>query len=383
MIILRIKATNFACFNAFDINFVYAKKNTSSTLENEFLSYNTKFNYKKVNIIYGNNASGKSSLGKLILSIFNFIFNGNTQNLIALINNENEESYFLIDFISKDALLTRVECKISENKDFSIKTESVSCRTGTYKANSEKLDKLIGKKEFSNNYLELLKNLNSENVSWNFNFPSTDSNEIKCTFTNPSLRNEYCTLLTVLLKTFDKNILSVGQSIEADNAYVITLTNKKKIIIQDGMNIENIGILSSGTKYAINIASLLISIKYNLNGFYYVDEQFSYISSELENILLSLMICYLPTNSQLFFTTHNLDLLDKLLPKHSFLILRQGINGNSQPIYIENYINKNNQSLRNLYENDYFNNFANTTEIEKLIWNNVFIILSKDNVKKH
>lgn len=367
MIILRIKATNFACFNAFDINFVYAKKNTSSTLENEFLSYNTKFNYKKVNIIYGNNASGKSSLGKLILSIFNFIFNGNTQNLIALINNENEESYFLIDFISKDALLTRVECKISENKDFSIKTESVSCRTGTYKASSEKLDKLIGKKEFSNNYLELLKNLNSENVSWNFNFPSTDSNEIKCAFTNPSLRNEYCTLLTVLLKTFDKNILSVGQSIEADNAYVITLKNKKKIIIQDGMNIENIGILSSGTKYAINIASLLISIKYNLNGFYYVDEQFSYISSELENILLSLMICYLPTNSQLFFTTHNLDLLDKLLPKHSFLILRQGINGNSQPIYIENYINKNNQSLRNLYENDYFNNFANTTEIEKLI----------------
>ena len=67
------------------------------------------------------------------------------------------------------------------------------------------------------------------------------------------------------------------------------------------MNIENIEVLSSGTKYVINIASLLISIKYDLHGFYYVDEQFSYISSELESILLSLMIKYLPINSKIIF----------------------------------------------------------------------------------
>lgn len=51
MIVLRIKANNFACFKDFDIKFDYAKKNSSSTLDDEFLTYNSKFNYKKVNII--------------------------------------------------------------------------------------------------------------------------------------------------------------------------------------------------------------------------------------------------------------------------------------------------------------------------------------------
>lgn len=367
MIVLRIKATNFACFNNFDINFVYGKKNTSSTLDNEFLSYNKKFNYKKVNVIYGNNASGKSSLGRLMLSIFHFIFNMNNKYLIALKNDEIKTSYFLIDFICKDGLLTRVECYIDKNNNFSVRTQNVDCNKENYKVNSKKLDDAINKKQFSTGYMELLKDLNNDTVGWNFNFPSTDTNMVKCPFGTPKLKKEYCDLLNVLFKTFDKNILYITPSIEAENAYVITLKNNKKVIIQDGMNIENIDVLSSGTKYAINIASLLISIRHNFNGFYYVDEQFSYISSELENVLLSLMIKNLPDNSQLFFTTHNLDLLDKLLPKHTFLILKQDNDGNCIPVYVENYINKNNQSLRNLYQNDYFNNFVDTTDLENIL----------------
>lgn len=364
MIVLRLKADNLSCFKDFDINFVYKKKNNSSTIKNEYLSFCKSFNYKKINIIYGNNASGKTSLGLLLCDIFNFIFKKYTDGLFELVNDEKRQSYFMLDFICDKKTVNRVECIIDANKKIKMRFCFASIKRN-YEFLEPELDYYINSKSFSDDLREL--DYFNNFGGWRFLFPSTDMNKIFCDFgENKNYKIEYCDILTRLLTTFDKNILFVSSSKDTNDAIVITFKNNKKVIIQDGMNIEHIPLLSSGTKYAINIAYILICIKYNLNGFYFIDEQFSYISSELENVLLSLMIEYLKDDCQLFFTTHNLELLDKMLPKHSYLILKQNEYGNTVPIYIEKHINKNNQSLKNLYINDYFNNFPNTSEIESL-----------------
>ena len=69
------------------------------------------------------------------------------------------------------------------------------------------------------------------------------------------------------------------------------------------------------------------------------------------------MISLLKPNSQLFFTTHNLDILDLSLPKHSFNFLKKEMLEYDQIISVINaadYLKKSTDSLRNAVDNDLF-----------------------------
>lgn len=63
----------------------------------------------------------------------------------------------------------------------------------------------------------------------------------------------------------------------------------KNVIIQEG-SIVNESILSSGTKAGLEIARIVGSILTNRNQFYYCDEKFSYVHSDIEKAFLSIMI---------------------------------------------------------------------------------------------
>ena len=67
MIIMDVKVDNLYAFKNFHINMSYPKKIVDSTIENEYLEDRPNFRYKKVNIIMGGNATGKTSLGKLLM----------------------------------------------------------------------------------------------------------------------------------------------------------------------------------------------------------------------------------------------------------------------------------------------------------------------------
>lgn len=69
MIIMDIKVDNIYAFKDFHINMSYPKKIVNSTIENEFLEERTNFRYKKVNIIMGTNATGKTTMGKLLQTV--------------------------------------------------------------------------------------------------------------------------------------------------------------------------------------------------------------------------------------------------------------------------------------------------------------------------
>lgn len=60
-------------------------------------------------------------------------------------------------------------------------------------------------------------------------------------------------------------------------------------------------------------------IKNQLNGIYFIDEQFSYVISDIEKDFISLISTILNGDEQAFITTHNPDVLDLNLPFHHFI----------------------------------------------------------------
>ena len=81
------------------------------------------------------------------------------------------------------------------------------------------------------------------------------------------------------------------------------------------------------------------------------------------------MINELKPNSQLFYTTHNLDILDLPLPKHSFNFLKKDDQGISI-VNVATCLKKNTDSLRNAVDNDLFSVAPRFDEIEDLYCEN-------------
>ena len=78
MIVLNVILKNILGFSDFNINFSYPKKIVNSIIENEHLAGRPNFRYKKVVLLMGANATGKTSLGKALAKIFKYINTGNT-----------------------------------------------------------------------------------------------------------------------------------------------------------------------------------------------------------------------------------------------------------------------------------------------------------------
>ena len=102
MIIMNIKADNFYCFDNFEVDFSYPKIIPSNMVEYEYLEEYKNFRFKKVNIIMGENASGKTNFGKFLMQIFNFIVDHNHTELYNSINDKNREASFAIDILMRD-----------------------------------------------------------------------------------------------------------------------------------------------------------------------------------------------------------------------------------------------------------------------------------------
>ncbi len=356
MILMDLKADNFYAFQNFHINMSYPKKIINSFIPNEFLNERENFRYKKVNIIMGGNATGKTSLGKLIMHIFNFIDKNNFSNLTNTIADRTKDASFSIDFVLNNFVLYKILVKISPNensKDYSlsniktiIKKANIS-KSDNYEKCSKKLLQTEELSESQKNYeLEYIRN----NLNWYFTYPN-DSTKL----TTDTSVDDYLRILRDTLKSLDTSIVDVIRFPNVKNSFIIK-TKHNDIIIQDG-KLVNPDLLSSGTISGIDVAHTLYSIKKMDYEFYYCDEKFPYIHSDVEKAFLCIMINSIKDNDQLFFTTHNTDILDLPLPKHSFNFLKKEIIGNNAIINCVNastYLKRNTDSLRNAIENDLF-----------------------------
>lgn len=372
MILMNLELENIMCFNDFKMNLSYPKKIVNSALDFEYLKDFPNFRYRKINIIYGANATGKTSIAKALLYIVNFISNKNINNINELKGNSCQ-SYFLIDFLVQSNLY-RVECLI-ENNTYTINMQKHRLlKSDTY----EKAISDFTKKKFveAKNNIEILDEFSNKiGIGWFFSFSNDLLMQTFKVYSESETKKYQLKILKNILTSLDSNIRDVRPLIDVKNeeikdAYVIELRSNKLIICQNGKIIDN-NILSSGTLSAFNLAVCLTSMLFNFHQFYYLDELFSYLNTDVEKSIISLISQYVnDKDEQVFITTHNLDISEINLPKHSFWFLRKEVNEDEQAdiniISASDIIIKNNVNLRNAIENDVFNGTPRLEKIDEL-----------------
>lgn len=357
MIVMDVKADNFMAFRNFHMNMSYPKKIVDSFVPDEFLNERPNFRYRKVNILMGTNATGKTSIGRMLMKFFNFMDKKESNRLTEMICNPEREASFSMDFVVSDFTFYRVETRIRprikedySSSDVRVKVKSVEIgKKDSYESCVKRIEDLPD--DSSSSYVEELEKI--EGLTWLFKYPSESLTKYKIhSFED---QENYVRILDQTLRVLDPSIQKVEKVDNVDDAYVIRM-GKRSIIMQDGKIIDN-NILSSGTKEGIELADMLACIRDEEYGFYYCDEKFSYIHTDIEKAFLTVMINALKSNDQLFFTTHNMDILDLPLPHHSYHFLRKDPKNEEEPvkcISASEFLKRNTDSRRHAVENDLF-----------------------------
>ena len=364
MILLDVKLDNIYGFNDFHMNFSYPKKIVNSIIDDEFLDGRPNFRYKKAIVLMGANATGKTTLGKALLNIFNFLDGLGTTALTKMAPSGKEAS-FSVEFVNNGYTLHRVTGNFkSDDEDRTVmrfyyssteigtKESYETCAERLNKANPEELG-FDGLNEFS---------VNIGKINYVFSCPEVKpSSEI-------SKANKKTTLkvLKAVIGTLDPTLTDVVISKDLKNSFIIR-RGDEEIIIQDG-KLLNREALSSGTAEGVDIAFFLSLILSGNNGFYYCDEHFSYIQSDIEKRIFGLMLDHLDKNEQLIFTTHNSDMLDLNMPKHSFAFLRKCTEENYKVsvMFASEILKRNSDSVHCALENDMFNSIPDDSLLNHL-----------------
>ena len=112
MIIMDLKIDNFFAFKEFHMNMAYPKKIVNSYIPNEHLWGRDNFRYKKVNILMGGNATGKTSIGKMLMAICNFIERDDMHGLLDRITDVNRDATISMDFVGDEFVMYRLDIKV-------------------------------------------------------------------------------------------------------------------------------------------------------------------------------------------------------------------------------------------------------------------------------
>lgn len=363
MAVLKVKFDNILCFNKFEADFTYPKKLVKTPLDNEYLTNYPNIRYKKVNIIIGSNSSGKTSLGKAIWKTLGFMYNKEANPVKEMVADKNKEAYLMIDIVFAEGLFERFETIIKPNGETLAKCQWVQIKKDdTYDSLVSRLNDLMPFED----YVKVLER--AFICGWNISLPTNEIGfeTITCDYTAQE-QSDFLPICEKILKSFDPSIKEVFISTEQEKTFIVKFYNGVTEAVTHGKKINSLEKMSSGTRNAINIAGIIYAIKKHKNGFYYVDEQFSFVNSDLELACLATMIECLGDGEQLFFTTHNEEVMNISLPLHSFSFLKKEKNDKNEfavkLLNASTFEKRNNVSVKNLYDNDYFDIAPDTSEV--------------------
>ena len=347
MIVLDLKLKGVYGFDDFSINFTYPKKLVKSILGDEHLKGRERFRYKRVNVLMGTNATGKTSLGRTLLNIFGYINTGNDALLAEMAT--DDEAFFQIDFVNEGYVMHRVSCSI-HRADGSVDLHYFTADIDELDFYERCVNKLREKTdEIRNDRLALRKHVGE--IHARFAYP-----EISPSLQTAGIsKKELLKTLRAVLSTLDPSLTEVDQLHGAKDTFIIKRRDME-ILIQEG-KLLNRQVLSSGTAEGIDVAVFLASMLSEEEMFYYCDEHFSYIHSEIEKAIFGLMMERVGDNEQLIFTTHNADMLDLNLPKHAYTFLKKEIIDGKNlvtAIPASKLLKKNTDSVRGAMDNDMF-----------------------------
>lgn len=358
MIVMDIGLKHIYGFDDFHMNFSYPRKLSTSLIGDEVLEGRERFRYKKAVILMGTNATGKTSLGKVLLKIFRSVKEAN-EAILRDLAEDGRIAEFQVDFVNTGFVLHRLQGKI-DGENVSVryytaeigemdsyemavsKLEEKTDRTGgSFKA----LRKSIGPLEYRFAYPEIEKSLRITNVN----------------------RTELLKTLRSVIGTLDPTLTDISIAKDLKDSFVIRRRGSE-IIIQEG-RLLNREMLSSGTAEGIDVAVFLASMLSGKNCFYYCDEHFSYIQSDIEKRIFGLMVERLRGNEQLVFTTHNTDMLNLNLPKHTFAFMKKEIEDDEYKVgvtFASEILKRNTDSVKCAMENDVFGSLPDDSLLDEL-----------------
>lgn len=358
MIVMNLELSNIYGFENFEINFSYPKKVVNSFIENEHLKDRPRFRYKKAIVLMGTNATGKTSLGKVLLKVFTFINTSNPGPLYEMVSGET--GTIIIDFVNNGSTLNRLNLQINpvaETVEYKLFTVEIG-KMDSYEMCVEKLKDRTTEVLLPN---ALKKKLGK--IEYRFAYPEIENSLL----INSINKNVLLKTLRAVIGTLDPTLKAISISKDLKDTFIIRRKNQE-IIIQEG-KLLNRDVLSSGTAEGIDVSIFLASMMTKENTFYYCDEHFSYIQSDLEKRIFGLMFERIHDNEQLIFTTHNTDMLDLNLPKHAFMFLRKKLEDGEyrvSAISASDILLKNTDSVRNAVENDVFDSLPDDSLLDDL-----------------
>lgn len=400
MIFTELKLNNLFGFSDTEIDFTYKRKPSYSSIEFEHLAKRPNFKFKRVCLISGANACGKTSLGKVMCGIQNFL---NSHELLPnlLINsicNKDKLASFEVKFATTDNIPyepSHIYHELFVEFSFEKKLQNIiykSIPIGLNDSNvtvQNKLNSFVAGESnprnaiFINSYegdriskLETFLKINFHGLVWNYLFTESESNNRSSTLFNidsPKI-NSYCDILKRILRSFDSSIadvypLKTGKSSKKEhntNGFSVTFSNGDQSLIDLNGEVTNANRLSKGTFDAIKVAYFYLWMyRNNGQGIYFLDEKLSFSHSELEMAMLNALIQKLGKNSQFFYTSHNIEITDMPVPIHSHLFLKKHGN-NVIAVNPEKYFNKNDRRFSNYLKNDIFKIAPNTMLIDEL-----------------
>lgn len=378
MILMYAYLDNIGQFTDFECDFSYARKVKNYTLDSEFLQYAPSFRYRKLVILMGPNASGKTSFGRAIIATYNLVYNQKIKPLADMIADKTKSSHVIIDVVNKriggkdDYRLSRFDITIDalENPVDEITPDNIHLawstsrilESDTYERSKSRLSEPA-----TDSFNSVLRHRLFYVAGWRLSVEE-EGNQLALSSSDNAPNIFFLTLKNILM-SLDPSIKSVTRLTDENGkalkgAYSVEFPNRS-VLIQQGEPVTS-NLLSRGTKTGIEIAEFVASVITHLYGFYYCDEKFAYIQTDFEQAILALMAVKLGDCEQLFFTTHNTDVLDLNFPRHSYLFFTKSLQGGKaiSPLWANDYANKSDKLLRKFVDSDVFMTHPN---LEKLI----------------
>lgn len=396
MIFTRLRFINLYAFEDAELNLSYPRKPVNMPLDGEFLAGRPKFYYKKVCIITGGNASGKTSLGRILCGIQVFLRTKELRTNLR-VNNKNNDASFEVDFATEDHLHHRLYVRFatSDGGAHIIKeiqygfvqiTLNDSCNKTTQKLNQLFSGRKPSETEYYMNeiaddgeavVLEFFKQLKFFG-GWYYLLSETKEITTAISGMNKNI-------LERIIRTFDSSIVGVTEMQEPEGneneknpsaVYLIKFKNSDSLVVTSKGEITNSDRLSRGTYEAVTLAHFISAIisdceklgKQSLipSMTYFLDEKLAFTHSELERMIVALIISKLKENTQFFYTTHNMDIFELDLPVHSFIFIRK-TKDCSDFIEASSVLKKNDRSMRSAVERDIFGVLPDTSLVSELL----------------
>lgn len=378
MIFTYLSIDNLYSFHNAELDLTYKRKPINQTIAFEYLEQCPKFYIKRVCILSGANATGKTSFGRLLQKL-----QWGVLRPFSLLANLNECRYYkdkpaqiTVEFATtvKKPMLHQMELLLgAEGKGTFSYASTPIYRSDTVNKTRQRLQKVIDNKKSIKS--SLFTELETEALKWLEKHIDTgwyyllSENEVKHKV-NDFGKEFRLDVLKAVLQTFDKAIedVEITSDSKGETGFSIRFDNGDICLLNLDGKLTQSNRLSRGTYDAISVAHLISWVVINQEGMvYYIDEKLAFSHSELEVTILNLIIEKLKNNGQFFYTTHNYDVLDINLPLHSYLFLTKKNEG-SQFICADELKIKQGKSLLSYVKNNVFKTLPNTFNIDSLLW---------------